>query len=118
MTVDEVRQALADGQTVADLATAQGVALEDIAHALATAQAERLQQAVDNGRLTQEDADAKIAEMEANILEHLESGEFIGPVGPGGFDGCGGPGGMGGGRWGGGFRGPRNPDSGTPVPEG
>jgi uncharacterized protein (DUF433 family) len=118
MTVDDLRQALADGQTIADLAAAKGVALEDVAGALVAAQAERLQQAVDNGRLTQEDADAKIAQMEANILEHLESGEPIGPLGPGGPGRCGGPGGMGGGPWGGGFRGPRNPDSGTPVPEG
>jgi hypothetical protein len=111
MTADELRQALADGQTIADLAAAKGVALEDVASALVAAQAERLQQAVDGGRLTQEDADAKIAEMKANILERLESGEPVGPLGPGGPGGCGGP-------RGGGFHGPRNPDSGTPVPEG
>jgi hypothetical protein len=120
MTVDELRAALADGQTIADLAEAKGVALEDVASALAAAQAERLQQAVENGRLTQEEADAKLAEMEANILAHLESGEFVGPAGPGGPGmpgGCGGPGGMGGGPRGGGFHGPRNPDGEAPVPE-
>jgi hypothetical protein len=93
------------------------VALEDIAAALVAFHSEHLQQAVDNGLLTQEEADAKIAEMEANILEHLESGEFVGPMGPGGFGGCGGPGGMGGGPRGGGFHGPRNPDGEAPVPE-
>jgi uncharacterized protein (DUF433 family) len=114
MTVDELRQALADGQTVADLAEAQGVALEDIADAMAAAHAERLQQAVEDGRLTQAEVDERLAEIEANILERLESGEFVGPGGPGK---CGGPGGKGGGPRGGGFHGPRYPDDGPFVPE-
>jgi uncharacterized protein (DUF433 family) len=84
MTVDELREALADGQTVAELAGAQGVALEDVAAALAAVHAERLQRAVEDGRLTQEEAEEKLAEMKANILERLESGEFVGPGGPGG----------------------------------
>jgi uncharacterized protein (DUF433 family) len=117
MTVDELRDALADGQTIADLAEAKGVALEDVAAALVAAETEHLQQAVEDGRLTQEEADAKLAEMEANILEHLESGEFVGPAGPGGPGGCEGPGGMDGGPRGGGFHGPRNPDGEAPIPE-
>ena len=116
MTVDELHEALKDGQTIADLAEARGVALEDIADALVAAQTERLQQAVEDGRLTQEEADEKIAKMEANILEHLESGE-PGTGGPGGPGGCGGSGGMGGGPRGGGRRGPRNPGEEAPVPE-
>ena len=84
MTVDELHEALADGQTVAELAEAQGVALEDIAAALVAVHAERIQQAVDDGRLTQEEADEKLAEMEDRILEGLESGEFGGSRGPGG----------------------------------
>jgi hypothetical protein len=107
MTVDELRKALADGQTVAELAQAQDVALEDVADALVAAHAERLQQAVEDGRLTQEEADEKLVEMETNILDRLESGEFGGLGGPGK---CGGPGGMGGGPRGGGFRGPRPSD--------
>jgi urease accessory protein UreF len=114
MTVDDLREALVGGQTIAELVEAKGVALEDIAVALVAAHAEYLQQAVESGRLTQEEADAKLAEMEANILERLESGELVGPGGPGGR---GGPAGMGGGPRGGGFRGPRNPDGEVPVPE-
>jgi uncharacterized protein (DUF433 family) len=114
MTVEELHEALKDGQTIAELAEAKGVALEDIADAVVAAQTERLQQAVENGRLTQEEADERIAQMEENILEHLESGE-PGPGGPrdsGGPGGCecGGPGGMRGGPRGGGFRGPRPSD--------
>jgi uncharacterized protein (DUF433 family) len=116
MTVDELHDALADGQTVAELAEAKGVALEDIADALVAAETEHLQQAVEDGRLTQEEADEKIAQMEVNILERLESGE-PGPGGLGGPGGCGGPGGMGGGSREGGRRGPRNPGDEAPVPE-
>ena len=117
MTTDELREALADGQTIAELAEAKGVALEYIAAALVTEHAERLQQAVENGRLTQEEADEKIAEMQVKILEQLESGEFGGPVGPGVPGGCDGPGGMGGGPRGGGMHGPRSSDSEAPVSE-
>jgi hypothetical protein len=117
MTVDELRAALADGQTIADLAAAKGVPLDDIADAMMAAETGRLQQAVKDSRLTQEEADAKLAEMKASILAHLESGEFVGPFGPGSPGGCGGPGGMGGGPRGGGFHGPRNPDGEAPVPE-
>ena len=101
MTADEVREAVSGGQTIAELAEAQGVALQDVADALVAAKAEHLQQAVEDGRLTQEEADEKLAHMEENILEHLESGER-GPGGPGG------PGGRGGKR--GGERGPRPSD--------
>ena len=104
MTTEEVREAIAGGQTIAELAEAQGVALQDVADALVAAEAERLQQAVEDGRLTQEEADERIARMEANILEHLESGE----PGPGGSGGPGDPGGCGGS--GGGRRGPRPSD--------
>ncbi len=121
MTVDELREAMKDGKTIADLAETNGVALQDVADALVAAHAERLQQAVEDGRLTQEEADERIAQMEANILEHLESGE-PGPGGPGGPggrgapggrggpSGCGSPGGMGGGSREGGRRGPRPSD--------
>jgi uncharacterized protein (DUF433 family) len=87
MTVDEVREAVAGGQTIAELAEAQGVPLQDVADALVAAEAERLQQAVEDGRLTQEEADERIARIEENILERLESGERGGPGGPRGSRG-------------------------------
>ena len=105
MTTEELRDALADGQTIAELAEVKGVPLEEIAAALVAEHAERLQQAVEDGRLPQEEADEKIAEMQTNILEQLESGELGHLGGPGGPGGCGGPGGPGGGR-----RGPRSSD--------
>jgi hypothetical protein len=102
MTADEVREAVSGGQTIAELAEAQGVPLQDVADALMAAETERLQQAVEDGRLTQEEADEKLAHMEENILKRLESSE------PGGPRGTGGPGGRGGKR--GGEHGPRLSD--------
>jgi len=108
MTVEEVHEALAEGQTVAELAEAQGVALEDIVDALSTPLIERFQQAVEDGRITQEQADERIEQMEERMLQMLESGSGFGTgMGRGGFRGR--PGGMPGGRQGGGTTGPRLP---------
>ena len=68
MTVEELKAELSSGKTVAELAKEKGIDLQQMAVDKLT---ERLQQAVDNGRLTQEEADQKLAEMQAKI----ESGE-------------------------------------------
>jgi AcrR family transcriptional regulator len=86
MTTEELREALVDGQTIAELAEAQGVPLEDIVDASLAPVVERLQQAVDDGRITQEQADERLEQMEAKLLEALESGSGFGPR-PGGFPG-------------------------------
>ena len=86
MTTEELREALADGQTIAELAEAQGVALEDIVDASLAPMVERIQQAVEDGRITQEEADERIEQMEEKLLEALESGSGFGPR-PGGFPG-------------------------------
>ncbi|MCP4540915.1 MAG: hypothetical protein GY832_27585 [Chloroflexi bacterium] len=74
LTVEELHEALSDGQTVAELAEAQGVAMEDLVDALMAPMLERIQQAVDEGRITQEQADEQIIQMEEHILQMLESG--------------------------------------------
>ncbi|MCA9914846.1 MAG: hypothetical protein KC496_15945, partial [Anaerolineae bacterium] len=57
LTADEIRTAVADGSTIAELVEANGGDLNAlIAEAVATHQ-ERLTTAVENGRLTQEEAD-------------------------------------------------------------
>jgi nucleoid DNA-binding protein len=89
MTVEELQEALTDGQTVAEVAEAQGVSLEDIVDVLMAPMIERIQQAVDDGDITQEQADERIEQMEERILHMLESGP--GQM-PGGFRGR--PGGM------------------------
>jgi hypothetical protein len=83
MTVDELTTALQNGQTLQNLADEAGVDIEDVHAAIqavhATELRERIAQAVDDGTITQENADW--------LLEGLDKG-FIG--GPGSF-GCGGP---------------------------
>jgi hypothetical protein len=78
MTTDELITALRSGRTLEELATEAGVDLQEIQDeiqaARATAFRDRIQQAVDDGAITQEHADW--------LLEGLDQG-FIG--GPGGF---------------------------------
>ena len=109
MTTEELQEALADGQTVAELAEAQGVALEDLVDALVEPMIERIEQAVEGGRLTQEQADEQIETMKEHLLQQLESGFELGH---GGFSGHPGP--MRGGRWGGKGPGSRFPGQTTP----
>lgn len=87
MTTDELIDALQSGQTLEEIAEAQGVELETVQEAIQavreTEMRERIQQAVDEGAITQEHADW--------LLEGLEKG-FLGGRGGFGFDGPRGPG--------------------------
>jgi hypothetical protein len=78
MTTDELITALRSGSTLEELAAEAGVDLQEVQDAIqaarATAMRERIQQAVDDGTITQEHADW--------LLEGLDKG-FLG--GPGGF---------------------------------
>ena len=78
MTTDELINALRSGQTLEQLAEEAGVDLQDVQDAIQEARAEsmreRIQQALDDGSITQEHADW--------LIEGLEKG-FLG--GPGGF---------------------------------
>jgi hypothetical protein len=83
MTTDELTAALQSGKTLETIAEEAGVDFADVQAAIQAAHAtemrERIQQALDDGTITQENADW--------LLEGLDKG-FIG--GPGGF-GLGGP---------------------------
>lgn len=89
MTADEVSAALKEGKTLQDLATEAGVDIEDVHEAIQAVREaemrERIAQAVEDGTITQENADW--------LLEGLDKG-FIGKGGFGpGFGGPhGGPG--------------------------
>lgn len=74
MTTDELRDALADGFTLADVAQAQGVAVEDLVAALVAAAEERIDDAVADGRLTAEEAEQRKAELTERMTERVESG--------------------------------------------
>ncbi len=80
----EIREALAEGRSLADIAADQGVALEDLKAAILDSAQKRLDQAVIDGKIDQERADAVAARMAEGIDEHLNrtfDGERRGPFG-------------------------------------
>jgi hypothetical protein len=114
MTTEDLYAAQTAGQTVAEIAAAQGIELADVVAAVVAPRAERLAQAVADGSLTQEQADAMLATMTEQMtlrFETLGAGPGFGcGMGGGGrfgtsddtgtFGGRGHRGGMrGGGRW-------------------
>jgi polyhydroxyalkanoate synthesis regulator phasin len=118
LTVDELRDALADGTTLADVAATQGVPTEDLVAALVAAAEERIDEAVADGRLDAAEAAERTADLAERVTDHVENGMPVGGhhgggmrsgggMGPGGGvggggGGTGGGGGMGGGGWRGG----------------
>ena len=82
ITREELRTQTRAGQTLADVAEAEGVPQADLVAALVAAAQERLDEAVTAGRLTQAQADARAAELEARITDSLD--ELCGPGGRGG----------------------------------
>ncbi|MBB3084327.1 hypothetical protein [Geodermatophilus sabuli] len=71
MTEDELRAALAaDGATLATVAEDQGV---DLVTALTDAAEQRIADAVTDGRLTQEQADERLAGLAERISERVDS---------------------------------------------
>ena len=71
---DELRDRLREGQALADIAADQGVDLQTVSDTLVNAATEHLDEAVADGRLTQEEADAKLADLRERITERIESG--------------------------------------------
>ncbi|HNT78234.1 MAG TPA: hypothetical protein PKH77_24740 [Anaerolineae bacterium] len=112
MTAEDLLTAANAGQTVAQIAEAQGVELAAVADALVAPRAEWLDQAVAEGALTREQADEMLATMTAHMLENLTAGKTLG----GGMGGNGqGRGRMGGnGQGNGGMRGQGRGNGGTP----
>lgn len=88
MTREQVQERVRNGASFEDLLAEKGKTLEDWAAFSFQAHSERLNEAVANGQLTQEQADAMIQRMQ----ERYENGwlEPIGPFGPFGVPGEGG----------------------------
>ena len=90
MTDDELRAALeADGTSLADVAAEQGVEVDVLVDALVTAAEENIAQAVEDGELTQEQADERLADLEERVTERVNDdsrGPGRGPGGPGNRD--------------------------------
>ena len=61
---EELRAALEDGQTPAEVAEANGVSRADLVDALVADITEHVNQAVEDGELTQDEADERLADVE------------------------------------------------------
>ena len=91
MTTEDLVAELQDGKSIADVAAEQGVELQAIADAYIARRTEGLDAAVEEGRITQEQADWMLEHMSEEVLEHLEGEMPLGGRGPGcghggGFD--------------------------------
>lgn len=103
ITADELSAAREAGQSLAELAAAQGVETQTLIDALVADREEHLAEHVAEGDLTQAEADERLAELTERITERVEQ-----PIGEGrgGPDGERGPGGHGGHGENGGHGGP------------
>jgi len=72
VTREELRTALREGSSLADVAEEQGVPADDLVTALVDAARARLAEAVTDGRLTQEQADARAARLPERIGDLVE----------------------------------------------
>jgi len=105
ITGEELRTALQEGATIADVATDNGVDVQAVVDAMIADRQEKLDQAVADGRLTADEA----AEKAAEIAEHVEdvvNGEVPEGFGEGRRQARGGPGQRGPGLGGPGLGGP------------
>jgi hypothetical protein len=95
LTADEVRTAVEGGQTIAQLAEANGSSAQAVIDALVAEVTAHFDEEVAAGEHTQEDADARIADATTRITDMVNNTPAGGLGGPGGPGGRGhGPGGM------------------------
>ncbi|MBN1317343.1 MAG: hypothetical protein JXA42_17810 [Anaerolineales bacterium] len=97
MTVQEVVDELQTGISIADLVAEHDGDLDAIVEAYLAQYQERLDQAVEDGRIDQEQADTMMEEMATKVDEMVQTPWTEKSFGPG--DPCGHPGGMRGGDW-------------------
>jgi polyhydroxyalkanoate synthesis regulator phasin len=84
MTEEELRTAMeAEGATLAQVAEDQGVEVQALVDALVQAHEERIAQAVEDGRLTQEQADERLADLEERVSERVTTARPDRPMGGG-----------------------------------
>jgi polyhydroxyalkanoate synthesis regulator phasin len=72
--VDTLRTELRAGKTVAEIATEQGVDPQTVIDALVAEAESHLDLSVENGRLTQEEADAQLQEVIERVTDRVENG--------------------------------------------
>ncbi len=102
LTVDEVRESIADGSTLAELAVANDSSADELIDALVTEIKTNLDEHVTAGDLTEEEATTRLTVAVERITEFVNNTQEAGPNGPNGpgesdgHGGRGGPGGRGG----------------------
>lgn len=80
--VEELHTALEDGQTPAEVAEANGVSRADLVDAIVADITAHIEQGVEDGHLTQAEADERLADVEAHA-EAIVDGERPEGMGPG-----------------------------------
>ena len=88
ITAAELRTALGEGKTLAEIAEAEGIQTDALVDDLVAAATERIERAVTDERLTRERADELIADLPERIATAVEDGfggSGFGPGGPGRF---------------------------------
>lgn len=84
ITTDELREALQGGSSLAEIAEQKGVNRQAVIDALTTEAKERIMTKLSEGSITQEQADERLAELDARIADRVDnSGGGAGPGGPG-----------------------------------
>jgi uncharacterized protein YidB (DUF937 family) len=78
VTEDELRDALGDGETIAEVAAAQGVDVQPVIDALVAEATARIDEAVADGDLTEEEATERKADLVEQVTD-LVNGELPGP---------------------------------------
>ena len=84
ITAEELRTALGEGKTLAEIAEAEGVETDALVDDLVAAATERIEQAVTNDRLTRERADELIAALPERVATAVQEGFGGRGFGPGG----------------------------------
>jgi len=75
VSVDDLRAALRDGKSIADIAKDKNVAVSDVVDAMVAAAKADLDQAVKDGHLTQAEADQHLSDLR-DRLTHMVNGEL------------------------------------------
>ena len=91
LTEDELHERLRNGQTLAEIARAEGKSVDGLEQALVAAAKERLDQAVEDGQITAAQRDELLERLESKIDALVNGEPFLGKHGPGFGQRFGGP---------------------------
>lgn len=71
----DLKEAIESGDTIADVAEANGVDVADVIASMVEAKAENIAEKVAEGRITQDEADEKLADLESRISDRVNGVE-------------------------------------------